>query len=640
MLNLLWLIPVFPLAGFVMLALAGSRLSRSGVAVVGVGSIGLAALVAILIGIDFIATPPPQYVYRQALWTWIAVAGFTPRIALYLDALSLVMVLVVTVVGFLIHLYSTEFMLSSHSESPSDSARMDYKRFFTYMNLFVASMCTLLLADNLLLLYLGWEGVGLCSYLLIGFWYRDPANGLAARKAFVVTRVGDAAMAIGLFLLFTHLGTLDIQPLMQQATLQWPAGSALPIAAAALLLGGAVGKSAQLPLQTWLPDAMAGPTPVSALIHAATMVTAGVYLIARTHVLYALAPPVLLAVAVIGALTLLIAGFSALVQDDIKRVLAYSTISQIGYMFLALGVGAWSAAIFHFMTHAFFKALLFLCAGVVIASLHEEHNIFRMGGLRKQLPAVFWTFLIGSASLAALPLVTAGFYSKDQILWQSWSSPQGNPWLWLAGWIGALLTGLYIFRVVFVAFFREPGTALGRRPGLRMMAPLIVLAVLSVAGGWLELPPLLGELTLFSNFVHTALPPIPIVHAAGNIELILSLLAAAASLAGIALAYLLFLRHPRALEQFSQSTSAAALRAFWHADWGFDALYDRLFVHPWLWLARVDRYDIIDTLFGGLAQLCRFLYRGLSATQTGQVRRYAAGIVVGSIVILFISVFA
>jgi NADH-quinone oxidoreductase subunit L len=651
MLNLLWLIPVFPLAGFVMLALAGGRLSRSGVAVVGTGSIGLAALVAILIGIDFIATPPPQYAYRQVLWTWINVAGFAPRIALYLDALSLVMVLVVTVVGFLIHLYSTEFMLSSHSpsptsgrgeqdESPGDSARMGYKRFFTYMNLFVASMCTLLLADNLLLLYLGWEGVGLCSYLLIGFWYRDPANGLAARKAFVVTRVGDVAMAIGLFLLFTHLGTLDIQPLMQQATLQWPAGSALPIAAAALLLGGAVGKSAQLPLQTWLPDAMAGPTPVSALIHAATMVTAGVYLIARTHVLYALAPPVLLTVAVIGALTLLIAGFSALVQDDIKRVLAYSTISQIGYMFLALGVGAWSAAIFHFMTHAFFKALLFLCAGAVIASLHEEHNIFRMGGLRKQLPAVFWTFLIGSASLAALPLVTAGFYSKDQILWQSWSSSQGNPWLWLAGWVGALLTGLYIFRVVFIAFFGEARSAPGKLPGPRMMIPLIALAVLSVAGGWLELPPLLGQLTLFSNFVHTALPPTPIAHAAGNIELTLSLLAAVASLAGIGIAYLLYLRHPHALEQFAQSAPIAALRAFWHAGWGFDTLYDRVFVRPWLWLARTNRHDFIDTLFGGLAQLCRFFYRALSATQSGQMRRYAAGIAAGSIVLLFISVFA
>ncbi|MGH8683997.1 MAG: NADH-quinone oxidoreductase subunit L, partial [Nitrosospira sp.] len=385
MLSLLWLIPTLPLAGFLVLALSGRYLGHRSIAVIGTSSVALSALIAILIGIDFIAAPPPGFVYRQEAWTWIAVAGFSPGIGFYLDALSLVMVLVVTVISFLIHLYSTEFM----------SGDEGYARFFAYMNLFVGSMCILVLADNLLFLYLGWEGVGLCSYLLIGFWYRDPVNGRAARKAFIVTRIGDTAMAIGLFLLFTHLGTLDIQPLMQRAGQQWPEGSELAILAAALLLAGAVGKSAQLPLQTWLPDAMAGPTPVSALIHAATMVTAGVYLIARTHALFTLAPVVQLAVAVIGALTLLLAGFSAFAQKDIKRVLAYSTISQIGYMFLALGVGAWSAAIFHLMTHAFFKALLFLSAGVVIMSLHEEHNIFRMGALRKKLPVAFWTFLIG-----------------------------------------------------------------------------------------------------------------------------------------------------------------------------------------------------------------------------------------------------
>ena len=278
---------------------------------------------------------------------------------------------------------------------------------------------------DLLLLYLGWEGVGLCSYLLIGFWYADPKNGLAARKAFIVTRVGDTAMIIGLFLLFQHLGTLQIQELMLRAAGQWSVGSALPTVAAALLLGGAVGKSAQLPLQTWLPDAMAGPTPTSALIHAATMVTAGVYLIARTRVLFSLAPAVQFAVAAIGAATLVLAGVS-LTQWDIKRVLAYSTISQIGYMFLAMGVGAWSAGIFHFMTHAFFKSLLFLAAGVVIQAMNEEHSIFKMGGLRKELPLAFGAFLIAGCSLAGLPLITAGFYSKGLILWQTWASPQGS----------------------------------------------------------------------------------------------------------------------------------------------------------------------------------------------------------------------
>ena len=416
MFEFLWLIPALPLVGFVVLLLIGPRLSRVGVATVGVGSVGLSAVAAIITSIEFITSSPPNHAYTQIVRTWMQAGGFAPEIALYLDALSVVMILVVTVVSFLIHLYSAEYMAEEEG----------YSRFFAYMNLFVGSMLVLVLADNLVFLYLGWEGVGLCSYLLIGFWYKDAANGRAAMKAFIVTRVGDTAMAIGLFFLFTNLGTLQIQELMRRAVEQWPVGSAAAIAAAALLLGGALGKSAQLPLQTWLPDAMAGPTPVSALIHAATMVTAGVYLIARTNVLFTLAPPVQFAVAVIGCATLLIAGFSAMTQYDIKRVLAYSTISQIGYMFLALGVGAWSSAIFHFVTHAFFKALLFLSAGVVIMALHEERNMFKMGGLRKQLPVTFWTFLVGAASLAALPLVTGGFYSKDPIIWHAVDIPEGR----------------------------------------------------------------------------------------------------------------------------------------------------------------------------------------------------------------------
>ena len=309
-------------------------------------------MVAILVAVSFITSPPPGDAYRQVLWTWFDAGGLAPQIAFYLDAMSVIFILVITVVGFLIHLYSMEFMESDEG----------FTRFFIYMNLFVASMLVLVLADNLLLLYLGWEGVGLCSYLLISFWQRDLQSVYAGRKAFIVTRVGDTALIVGLFLLFTQLHTLEIQPLMAGAAKEWAAGSGFAVAAAALLLGGAVGKSAQLPLQTWLPDAMAGPTPVSALIHAATMVTAGVYLIARTNVLYTLAPDVRLAVAIVGTVTLLYACFSALAQHDIKRVLAYSTMSQIGYMFLALGVAGWSAAIFHFMTHAFFKALLFLAA--------------------------------------------------------------------------------------------------------------------------------------------------------------------------------------------------------------------------------------------------------------------------------------
>ncbi|HET7062269.1 MAG TPA: NADH-quinone oxidoreductase subunit L [Nitrosospira sp.] len=632
MLALLWLVPALPFAGFMALALGGERLGHRGVAVVGAGSVGLAALIAILIASGFILDPPPAFAFRQTAWRWMDLAGFTPEIAFYLDPLSLVMILVVTIISFLIHVYSAGFMEGDEG----------YARFFAYMNLFVGSMCVLVLADNLVLLYLGWEGVGLCSYLLIGFWYKDPANGQAARKAFIVTRVGDTALAIGLFLLFTHLGTLDIQPLMQRAAVIFPPGSGIAAAAAALLLGGAVGKSAQLPLQTWLPDAMAGPTPVSALIHAATMVTAGVYLIARTHVLFSLAPSVQFAVAVIGALTLLLAGCSALAQKDIKRVLAYSTISQIGYMFLALGVGAWSAAIFHLMTHAFFKALLFLSAGAVIMSLHEEHDIFRMGGLRQKLPVAFWTFLIGGASLAAVPVVTAGFYSKDLILTQSWLSTNGGPWLWAAGWVGAILTSLYIFRVIFLVFFGEArGPELSKRTGLRMSVPMLILAALSIAGGWIETPPFLGNLTLFSNFVRHALPATQFIHGdeSGRTELILELLAISASLAGIFLAYLLFLRYPAFLHGLMLMPALARLRKFWHYGWDFDRLYDVLFVRPYIWLARSNQGDVIDNVYSGVARLCLAFYRGLSATQTGLVRQYAAAIAAGSAAIVFIAIF-
>jgi NADH-quinone oxidoreductase subunit L len=419
--NLLWLIPAFPLAGFLILALTGKRMPPSWVAIIGAGGISLSAVLTIGTGISFLLLPPVTGNYSQTLWSWIQVADFNPKVTLFLDALSLVFVFVITFVGALIHIYSVAFM--AHDK--------DYSRFFACMNLFVFAMLLLVLADNLLLLYLGWEGVGLCSYLLIGFWYENPGNGYAARKAFIITRIGDTAMAIGLFVIFYQFGTLLIPDILANAPVVWKSGAGMATITALLLLAGGVGKSAQLPLQTWLPYAMAGPSPVSALIHAATMVTAGVYLIARMHVIFQLSPIAQMTVAIIGAATLLIAGFSALTQYDIKRVLAYSTISQIGYMFLALGLGAWTAAIFHFMIHAFFKALLFLAAGAVIEALHHEHHMFRMGGLKNKLPLIFWTFLIGSASLAALPLISAGFYSKDQILWYAWSSQNGNPLLWL-----------------------------------------------------------------------------------------------------------------------------------------------------------------------------------------------------------------
>ncbi|MDA8423374.1 MAG: NADH-quinone oxidoreductase subunit L [Nitrospiraceae bacterium] len=626
--NYLFLIPVLPFAGFIILALIGRRLTKSSVAFVGAGSVGLSMLVAVITAIGFLTTPPADHAVTNTLWTWMQFDGYAPSISFVLDPLSLIMVLVITIVGFLIHLYSTEFMSDDEG----------YSRFFAYMNLFVGSMLTLVLADNLVLLYLGWEGVGLCSYLLIGFWYKDPVNGRAARKAFIVTRIGDTAMAIGLFLLFTNLGTLNIQELMQAAHVKWPIGSDTAVLAAALLLGGALGKSAQLPLQVWLPDAMAGPTPVSALIHAATMVTAGVYLIARTHVLFELAPAVQTAVAVIGALTLLIAGFSALVQRDIKRVLAYSTISQIGYMFLALGVGAWSAAMFHFMTHAFFKALLFLGAGVVILAQHEEHDMFKMGGLRKKLPATFWTFLIGSASLSALPIVTAGFYSKDLILWQAWSSPSGGALLCAGGLLGAFITSIYTFRMVFVTFFGESKMEVSHRPGSRMIMPLMILAVFSIVGGFVEMPDTLGNVALFSNFLQPVFPVQAVQHAGIGTELLFQIIASLVSLSGIFVAYLLYFRSPRTAEKLALSSVGAKIERFWFSGWGFDWLYEKLFINPFLWIAKINKHDFIDSGYAAIASLNREVHAVLSKTQTGKIRWYAMGIVIGAVVFLGIIV--
>jgi NADH-quinone oxidoreductase subunit L len=624
MLNCLWAIPALPLGGFLVLALLGGRMSRRLTAVVGAGSVGLSAVTATLVAGSFLDGAPLRRAYTQTLWVWLNTAGFSPEIAFYLDALSLVMMLVVTWVGFLIHLYSTEFMINEEG----------YSRFFAYMNLFVGAMLTLVLADNLLLLYLGWEGVGLCSYLLIGFWYTRAENGYAARKAFVVTRVGDTAMAIGLFLLFTHLGTLQIQDVMTRAREVWPAGSAMPIAAALLLLGGAVGKSAQLPLQTWLPDAMAGPSPVSALIHAATMVTAGVYLIARTHVLFTLAPPVLALVAVIGAATLLLAGFSGLTQWDIKRVLAYSTISQIGYMFLALGVGAWTAAIFHFMVHAVFKALLFLGAGSIILALDHEHNMFKMGGLRCQLPVTFWTFLIGSGALAAIPLVTAGFYSKDQIIWQSYAAARGSLWLWAAALAGALLTSMYSFRMVILTFFGPSGKQASRKLGWRMNLPMIVLAALSLTAGFLELPKNLGNLPILSDFLASALPAS--VERAGQAgrEGLFDLISGCASLGGILVIYLFLRAAPRFTDKLVRTPVGAVLHRWCFAGWGFDALYNWTVVYPYVWLARIDRNDVVDLFYRWIAWVNRRAYRALSATETGRISSYAMGLALGAAFII------
>ena len=633
MTQLLFLIPLLPLAAALVMVLADKRLPRRAVALIGAGSVGLAAILALAVSVGFMIDPPSTGAYTQTLWNWWQVDGSAPDISLYLDAVSMVWMLIICLVGFLILLYSVEYM----REDPG------YKRFFGYMDLFVGAMLILVLADNMVFLYLGWEGVGLCSYLLIGFWYRNPENGRAARKAFIVTRVGDTAMAVGLFLLFHQLGTLQIDKLMVRAQEAWPAGSVYPTAAALMLLIGALGKSAQLPLQVWLPDAMAGPTPVSALIHAATMVTAGVYLIVRTHLIFTLAPAVLLLTAVIGAVTLLVAGCSALTQVDIKRVLAYSTISQIGYMFLAMGVGAWTAAVFHFMTHAFFKALLFLGAGAVINAMNDEHNMLKMGGLRKQMPVTFWTFLIGAGALAAVPLITAGFYSKDLIIWKAFATHNGGFWLWLAALTGAWLTSLYTFRMVILTFFGEPRTDLGRRiekrPGRLIRIPLVVLAVFSLIAGVVELPPMLGGFSPLGDLLHRVLPTTPMKPAGEGWEILFSLISAAASLGGIFVIVLLIRGLPRLLRQLVQSPVGDRVYQFWYAGWGFDRTYQLLFVRPYGYLARINKNDTVDYVYRGIARVNTWLYGRLSVAQSGLLRQYAMGIAAGAALIIGMAVF-
>lgn len=629
-LSLLWLVPALPALGFLLLALWGTKIPRPVVPWIGAGSVCIAAVITLIIGVEFINLPEGNTVFTQQLWQWFAIGEFRPEITLLLDPLSMTFIFVITFVGFLIHLYSAEFMREDEG----------YSRFFAYMNLFVCSMLLLVLANDLLLLYLGWEGVGLCSFLLIGFWYADPKdaefNAFAARKSFLITRIGDTAMILGLFLLVKEFGTLNISAILSTAPEQWTVGGGTATWAAVLLLGGALGKSAQLPLQTWLPDAMAGPSPVSALIHAATMVTAGVYLIARTNVLFTLAPAIQLLVAIIGAVTLLIAAFSALVQYDIKRVLAYSTISQIGYMFLALGVGAWSAGIFHFMIHAFFKALLFLAAGAVILAVHHEHNMFKMGGLRKRMPVVFWTFLFGAGALASLPLITAGFYSKDAILWYAFASDKGSTWLWLAGIIAAFLTSLYTFRMVFLTFFGEEKAKVSHIPGAAIKIPLIILGILSLVAGFIELPHNFGHFALFSEYLNPVLPAVGLVANPAVGETVLQALTAVLALLGVFLAWQLYIKHPAPVAKFKQSAAGAAIYNFLLKGWQFDQLYHFMFVRPYVWFAKIDVRDFIDWIYEGIGNANLALNRLFSKSQNGRLRNYLTALALGAVIVLTI----
>ncbi|MCK2109744.1 NADH-quinone oxidoreductase subunit L [Pseudomonas juntendi] len=608
--NLLFLTFVFPLIGFLLLSFSRGRFSENLSALIGVGSVGLSAATAAYVIWQFNVAPPEGGAYSQLLWQWMSVDGFAPNFTLYLDGLSVTMLGVVTGVGFLIHMFASWYM----------RGEAGYSRFFSYTNLFIASMLFLILGDNLLFIYFGWEGVGLCSYLLIGFYYSNRNNGNAALKAFIVTRIGDVFMAIGLFILFAQLGTLNVQELLVLAPQKFQAGDTWMVLATLMLLGGAVGKSAQLPLQTWLADAMAGPTPVSALIHAATMVTAGVYLIARTNGLFLLAPDILHLVGVVGGVTLVLAGFAALVQTDIKRILAYSTMSQIGYMFLALGVGAWDAAIFHLMTHAFFKALLFLASGAVIVACHHEQNIFKMGGLWKKLPLAYASFVVGGAALAALPIVTVGFYSKDEILWEAFAS--GNTGLLYAGLVGAFMTSLYTFRLIFIAFHGEAKTEAHAGHGISHWLPLGVLIVLSTfIGAWIT-PPLAGVL------------PESAGHAGGAAKHALEITSGSIAIAGILLAALLFLGKRSFVSAVANSSIGRVLSAWWFAAWGFDWIYDKLFVKPYLLISHMLRKDPVDRGIALIPRLARGGHVAMSKTETGQLRWYTASIAVGAVLVL------
>ncbi len=612
--NLLALTFIFPLIGFLVLATGRDRISEKVATFIGVGVMALSALTTLMVGVMYLTGGGDKTVF-VTLWTWLSVGDFAPKFGLALDGLSLTMTAIITGVGFLIHLFASWYM----------RGETGFVRFFSYLNLFVASMLLLVQADNLLLMYLGWEGVGICSYLLIGFYYQNRANGRAAIKAFTVTRVGDVFLAIGLFLLFREFGTLDIHNIIIKAPEVFTVNNPVMVLTALMLVGGAFGKSAQIPLHTWLADAMAGPTPVSALIHAATMVTAGVYLIARMHPIFMLTPDVLLyVVGGVGALSMLVAGFCALAQTDIKRVLAYSTMSQLGYMFIALGVGAWQVAIFHLMTHAFFKALLFLASGAVIISTHHEQNIFKMGGLRKKIPLVFWSFVVGGGALVALPFITVGFYSKEAILWESYAT--GHMSLFWAGVFGAFLTSIYTFRLIYLVFFGQEKTHAEPLSGISYALPLMVLLVLSTGLGALIHPPLMNVLpasmgSTLTEGKHTA-----------------EIIAISITAFGLALAYFLYVMNKgKLLEAWANSAFGGACIYWCYHGLGFDALYDIVFVKPFLAVCRLLKRDPVDKLWNILPCLASMSNRLIAKTQTGRLGSHAISFGVGLAVILVLA---
>ena len=635
---MLLLIPLLPLVGFLLNASFGRRVTKPVAGAIACGAMVASFLVSAAAVVQLVGLPADARAISQQVFTWITSGDFAVAFSLRVDPLSAVMILVVTGIGSLIHIYSTAYM---HEERDSE-----YARYFSYLNLFAAFMLVLVLGSNFLVMFVGWEGVGLCSYLLIGFWFEKKSASDAGKKAFIVNRIGDFGFILGVLLAFVQFGTLDFQQIARAASQLGPEASFGTLSLITLLLFvGATGKSAQIPLYIWLPDAMEGPTPVSALIHAATMVTAGVYMIGRNAVLFSHAPQTLTIVAVIGVLTALMAGTIGLVQNDIKRVLAYSTVSQLGYMFLAMGVGAYGAGIFHLYTHAFFKALLFLGSGAVIHALAGEQDLRHMGGLRKELPITYWTFLIGALAISGVPGL-AGFFSKDEILGRTFTS--GHTILWGVGLLTSLLTATYMFRVVFLAFHgnraeqarplhdahdaHDPhGAHLHDAPPAMAFA-LIVLAIGSVLAGYAGLG---GR---FEHFLEPSFAPQAVEAVADTTgELTLVFVSVLVAVGGILFATFFFWKDKAAADRMAQRFSG--LHRVLMNKYYVDEVYDAAIVQP---IRIVSEYglwkgldvSVIDRIVNGVAETVDGASVLLRRLQTGSVRAYAASLFLGVVLIL------
>ena len=637
-----WILILFPLVGAAINGILGRRFPHPVIAWLSCSMVALSFLVALLSFFNFIRLPEDQRIIPYHLYTWIQSGNFVSEVSFLLDPLSMVMILVVTGVGFLIHIYSLGYM----------AGQSGYYRYFAYLNLFIFMMSVLVLADNYLLMFVGWEGVGLCSYLLIGYYFEKQSAGDAAKKAFILNRIGDVGFLIGVFLIFRTFESVQYLTVFQVVSEQFAViGTEFGVLGAItlLLFIGAAGKSAQVPLYVWLPDAMEGPTPVSALIHAATMVTAGVYMIARSAPLYSRAPETLFIIAVVGISTALLAALIATVQRDIKKVLAYSTISQLGYMFLAIGVGAFGAGVFHLLTHAFFKALLFLGSGSVILALHHEQDLFNMGGLRKYLPVTFFTMWMGAFALAGVPLFS-GFFSKDAILWETFAA--GNEALWLMGVVVAGLTAFYISRLMFLAFHgRErsekqhqgPPDLSPKEPSWSVTLPLIILAGFSLLAGYLGLPSYWGSNRLEEflapsfRFQFSGQPAAAMEHAHLT-EVILTLVTLVVAFFGFALAYHFYIKDPQVAGRLANRFSW--LYALLRRKFFVDEIYDWLLVGPVQRLSRTILWKgmdvrVVDGLVHGTASLMQAWSHRVKRIQSGDTRLYATWILGGALLILF-----